>query len=36
MLKHRSIDSTHLVLGLFAMNRKAAATLDRRGIGYKA
>jgi hypothetical protein len=35
-LKHRSIDSTHLVLGVFAMNGKAAATLDHQGIGYEA
>ena len=36
MLKHRSIDSTHLVLGVFAMNGKAAATPDHQGIGYEA
>lgn len=36
MLKHRSIDSTHLVFGLFAIYRKAAATMDHQGIGYKA
>ena len=36
MLKHRSIDSTHLVLGVFAMNGKAAAALDHQGIGYEA
>lgn len=35
-LKHRSIDSSHLVLGVFAMNGKAAATLDHQGIGYEA
>jgi len=36
MLKHRSIDSSHRVLGVFAMNGKDAATVDHQGIGYEA
>lgn len=35
-LQHRSIDSGHLVLGIFAMKGKAAEALDHQGISYDA
>lgn len=33
-LNHRSIDSAHLVLGIFAMNGKAAEALAHQGVSY--
>jgi hypothetical protein len=33
-LNHRSIDSGHLVLGVFAMKGKAADALQRQGVDY--
>ena len=33
-LKHRSIDSGHLVLGVFGMKGLAAAALDHHGVTY--
>jgi hypothetical protein len=35
-LHHRSIDSGHLVLGVFKMKGKAAEALDHHGIDYQA
>lgn len=35
-LKHPSIDSGHLILGVFQMNGKAAEALDHQGIEYQA
>jgi len=35
-LKHRSIDSGHLVLGVFAMKGKAADALHHQGVSYDA
>ncbi len=34
-LNHGSVDSGHLVLGVFAMKGKAAAALDHQGISYE-
>lgn len=35
-LKHRSIDSGHLVLGVFAMKGKAAEALSHNGVSFHA
>jgi len=35
-LKHSSIDSGHLVLGVFAMKGKAAEALDHQGVSHAA